>query len=348
MNSQSLICFCALTTLGAGLVGCSKLEPTLDPAHAADAVALRVQAITSTSIDLAWNLPTGGAQDSVVVYRSAPDPAYGSLRTLADITANGTVVDQGLGLTQTSVTSGIIAGSTYLFNVVVTDTAGNITLYNPVGDYFNGTLVLYYPFSGNANDVSLSGNHGVLTNAPSLTTDRFGVSNSAYSFASGANQYIQSTSTIAITGAAPRSYSIWMKSAEQWVGGHNGVPLGWGTGVGGNLTAFGLRSPPGGNIVAWGYGSGDFDTGQALTLNWEHWVGTFDGTTFVSYKNGVRVASQLDAFNTGLSVLGVGDAPQSIGTDNTDYFIGSVDEVRIYSSALSSSSIAALYDATRP
>ena len=42
-------------------------------------------------------------------------------------------------------------------------------------------LVAYYPFTGNANDSSVSGNHGTV-NGATLTTDRFGNSNSAYFF----------------------------------------------------------------------------------------------------------------------------------------------------------------------
>ncbi|TAF12105.1 MAG: hypothetical protein EAZ75_03925, partial [Flavobacteriia bacterium] len=43
-------------------------------------------------------------------------------------------------------------------------------------------LVAYWPFSGNANDQSGNGNNGTV-NGATLTTDRFGNSNSAYNFA---------------------------------------------------------------------------------------------------------------------------------------------------------------------
>ena len=42
-------------------------------------------------------------------------------------------------------------------------------------------LVAYYPFSGNANDKSGNGNNGTVYGA-SLTTDRNGELNRAYSF----------------------------------------------------------------------------------------------------------------------------------------------------------------------
>jgi len=49
-------------------------------------------------------------------------------------------------------------------------------------------LVAYYPFSGNANDTSGNGYDGTVYGA-TLTTDRFGNSNSAYSF-DGSENYI--------------------------------------------------------------------------------------------------------------------------------------------------------------
>lgn len=43
--------------------------------------------------------------------------------------------------------------------------------------------VAHYPFSGDANDISGYGNHGVLSGSiPVLTEDRFGNPNSAFQF----------------------------------------------------------------------------------------------------------------------------------------------------------------------
>jgi len=50
-------------------------------------------------------------------------------------------------------------------------------------------LVAYYPFSGNANDSTGNGNNGVVYGG-TLSTDRFGIANSAYSF-DGINDYIK-------------------------------------------------------------------------------------------------------------------------------------------------------------
>ena len=52
-------------------------------------------------------------------------------------------------------------------------------------------LVAHYPFNGNANDESGNGNDGTVVGA-TLTTDRFGSPNSAYSF-DGVDDYISKT-----------------------------------------------------------------------------------------------------------------------------------------------------------
>ena len=70
-------------------------------------------------------------------------------------------------------------------------------------------LVGYWPFNGNANDESGNGNNGTV-NGATLTTDRFGNSNSAYSF-DGINDYI-GTNLSGITGQNSRTISFWFNS----------------------------------------------------------------------------------------------------------------------------------------
>lgn len=53
----------------------------------------------------------------------------------------------------------------------------------------NNGLIAYYPFDGNANDISGSNINGSVNNAI-LTTDRFGQVNNAYLF-NGIDSYIQ-------------------------------------------------------------------------------------------------------------------------------------------------------------
>jgi len=63
-----------------------------------------------------------------------------------------------------------------LFGVTTLTTFAQVPSYVPT----NG-LVGYWPFNGNANDESGNLNHGTV-NGATLTTDRNGVANKAYSF----------------------------------------------------------------------------------------------------------------------------------------------------------------------
>ena len=70
------------------------------------------------------------------------------------------------------------------------------------------SLVGWWPFNGNANDESGKGNNGTV-NGATLTTDRNGNANSAYSF-NGLNNYI-STSRTSLSNF---SFSIWFNTAQ--------------------------------------------------------------------------------------------------------------------------------------
>jgi hypothetical protein len=84
------------------------------------------------------------------------------------------------------------------------------TLFAQVPSYVptNG-LVGYWPFSGNANDQSINGLNGII-NGATLSTDRFGNTDSAYSFVN-ANQYITLPSPQSNTFVNAMSYSLWYK-----------------------------------------------------------------------------------------------------------------------------------------
>lgn len=70
-------------------------------------------------------------------------------------------------------------------------------------------LRAYYPFTGNANDVSGNNNNPSFNNA-SLTPDRFGNANSAYLF-NGTNNYIRIPNSSSLNMAGPMSIAMWIK-----------------------------------------------------------------------------------------------------------------------------------------
>jgi hypothetical protein len=90
--------------------------------------------------------------------------------------------------------------------------ASNVMAQNVPNYVPKNGLVGYWPFNGNANDQSGNGNHGTV-NGATLTTDRNGAANSAYSF-DGANNFI-SLSKIGISGNQARSFSLWVYTSSE-------------------------------------------------------------------------------------------------------------------------------------
>ncbi len=70
------------------------------------------------------------------------------------------------------------------------------------------SLLLYYPFNGNANDASGNGYHGTVYGA-TLTTDRFGHPNSAYEL-HGTDDYIDLPNDAHLKPPLPFSVSLWV------------------------------------------------------------------------------------------------------------------------------------------
>jgi hypothetical protein len=78
-------------------------------------------------------------------------------------------------------------------------------------------LVGYWPFNGNANDESGNGNNGTV-NGATLTTDRFGVANKAYSF-NGVNDYINCGNNSILEMSNLLSVSLWLNPSQIPTGG---------------------------------------------------------------------------------------------------------------------------------
>ena len=83
---------------------------------------------------------------------------------------------------------------------------------------------------------------------------------------------------------------------------------------------------------------------SSLMGSWHHIAFTFDGTTAVSYLDGVQVASQ--AMGPLSSSNGYFTIGRDRGTGPTGFFLGDIDEFYVYDGALDASDIAALRTAT--
>jgi hypothetical protein len=219
-------------------------------------------------------------------------------------------------------------------------------LFSQVPNYVptNG-LVGWWPFTGNANDLSGNGNNGVV-NGATLTLDRLGNANSAYSF-NGINTSIQvqSNSTLLLTN----NYSLngWF-NANVFFNTNNSdrsiiskvSSTGWYNGyevmVGGNTN----------DIVHVGnVGGNNFILGNSgyLINTWYMFSVTFDGNTMKLFMNGSLVNSQTQTGN-----IQTGNIPLRFGMreGNFQYFNGKIDDIGIWNRALTQQEITNLYNAS--
>lgn len=74
-------------------------------------------------------------------------------------------------------------------------------------------LIAYYPFDGNANDVSGNGNNGTPENNIQLTADRFGIANSAYNF-DGVDDYIRIPNSSSLDVSTAMSVALYFKASQ--------------------------------------------------------------------------------------------------------------------------------------
>ncbi len=194
--------------------------------------------------------------------------------------------------------------------------------------------------SGNNNNLTPSGSPQPSTSVPSNIS--FPDSRSL-SF-NGSNTLEEANPTGLNYGSAPRSISAWIYPTVDPTGGE--VPAAYGACAYGGVSTnqgmeFGFFIDSSMDLHFWGCGSYDFDTNHTVTLDqWSNVTITYDGSTVTVYLNGVNVGSQARTLvNQGASTpyMEIGSASLMDGVP--DSFTGNVDDVRVYTRALSSTEV---------
>jgi hypothetical protein len=203
-------------------------------------------------------------------------------------------------------------------------------------------LVAYWNFDeGNgttAADSSGNGNHGTLVNGPQWAS---GVAGRALSF-DGTDDSVDILNSNSLNLSNVFTLSAWVKPTAAFTDFRSILVK--------NYTYYFYASSTGycgdGSIQA-GFGEGDATTFVCdlvpLAANtWSHLVWSFDGFTLTLYRNGVAVAT---SSATGTPSLTTGTL-QIGGSKYGEYFKGLIDEVRVYSRALSATEIQTIYQQT--
>ncbi len=200
-------------------------------------------------------------------------------------------------------------------------------------------LVAYYPFNGNANDESGNGNNGVV-NGATLTSDRFGNINGAYSF--DGSSFI-SVPNISGMGNNSRTFSAWVNfnSIDNSTGVMSNCFISTGTPSFSSTFNFRLI---GGRLAIMGFSNDYFNQGgQELFVNqWYHCAVVYDGVRLRFYLDGIYQGEQI--VNVPLSTVGQNNFFGKSNHSGWETFTnGSIDDISIFNRALSSSEIQRLY-----
>ena len=242
----------------------------------------------------------------------------------------------------TSYTDTPLAGSTtYRYRVRAADAAGNLSGYSgvaegttPVTPPVPSGLVGAWAFnegSGpSASDASGRGNTGTVNGAAWSTQGKYG---GALAFTGSSTVRVPDSSSLDLSTGM--TLSAWIRpTANQ---------SGWRTIVQKETDAYFLNAsnstgalrPSGGGT----FGSGDsyLSGTTASPLNaWTHVAFTYDGTTQRLFVNGTQVATRAQTGN-----IQATNNPLWIGGNNPygEYFVGLLDDVRVYSRALTATEI---------
>jgi len=213
----------------------------------------------------------------------------------------------------------------------------------------SASLLAHYPLDGNASDVTTSPINGSLTNV-TFVPGRVGTGNAAR-FAGGAS-YVQapvaSGSKLAFKTTDRYSVAMWMRPDARPTGPSNWLAYTMGR----NEFSSSIQLRPDGTAFAGNCTPTEFcfsaygPTGTVVPGQWYHVAQVYDGATqsMQFFLNGAPAGTVSFAFSARAidQAFNIGGTP----VDPSNGFIGSIDDVRVYTGLLSAAEISAL--ATAP
>ena len=195
-------------------------------------------------------------------------------------------------------------------------------------------LVGWWPFDGNANDESGNGNNGTV-NGATLTTDRLGNVNAAYSF-DGIDDYISFNTSNLPYANSDRTISIWfLKQNNNSVWSH--TALAYGSASQSNAIMISVGNNNLLTVQGW---ADDIGTNQSSSNMWENILFTISSGVGNIYYNGNLLTTQvISNWNTIQSVFYCGTRCDL----SNSFFYGNIDDIGIWNRALTQQEITDLY-----
>ncbi len=200
--------------------------------------------------------------------------------------------------------------------------------------FVKGNLLAYYPFTGNANDLSGNSRNGVLNNIQFIA-DRNGNSNSAVSF-DGLSSSIRITNDIGLNTQNAFSVNYWMTisafyNREQYPISHGNYSNRWKVSISNKRLRWTIKTSS---------GIKDLDSESELVLDSLYNIAViYNGSAMEIFLNG-----ELDAFVPWSGSIQQTAVDLTIGqvlpNDNTYNFNGVLDDIRFFDYGLSVDEIA--------
>ncbi|MHC4500718.1 MAG: LamG domain-containing protein, partial [Planctomycetota bacterium] len=203
-------------------------------------------------------------------------------------------------------------------------------------------LIAHYELEGTTSDSSGNGLHGTAMGDPAFVAGKVGQAISLDGF----NDFVEITGYKGILGPNAVTVTAWINTTTV-----TGTIVGWGPNVDGQRFGFRINDDririehAGGNVQ----GNSNITDGQ-----WHHVAVTVQAGATISYPDVIlyvdgiddtRATTDPDAFNlTADQDVRIGSRPAS----NDRFFIGAIDDVRIYDRALTREEIAWLAGRTKP
>jgi hypothetical protein len=235
--------------------------------------------------------------------------------------------------------TGLVSNTSYTYQVKATDAAGNFSPYSNTAtattlSTISGLVAAYSFDEGTGttvNDLSGNGNTGTISNATWTSSAKFGNAlvfngtNSVVTIPDSASLHLSSGMTLEAWVNPSLVNSVWRdviyKNADNYYV---------------EATSNNPASVPGGGSTIGSTDSTIYGL-TALTPNtWAYLTLTYDGTMLRLYVNGVQVSSMAASGTIASSAN-----PLQIGGDSfhTQFFQGTIDEVRVYNVALNQTQI---------
>ena len=213
-------------------------------------------------------------------------------------------------------------------------------------------IVLFYPFNGDATDMSGNHNNGQVNGAV-LTTDRFGTPNRAYYF-DGVDDSIAFDTSQMPVGVSPRTISAWIKAdsfppaPENFKAlGSRATVIGWGKDDTFQLSEMQIVDH---RLTFHNYNLDRMSTSVVELGKWYHLVIVYTEQNITLYINGAKEEFDSGPLNTmqGRGRVGAFSDPtvkSELFPNGYDlsYFHGVIDDIAVYSRALTDEQIMSLY-----